>query len=162
MLSAIGSLFAGSGSTLSLVSAGLDLLGGFADNQSYKKSASQTLAIADREARQSLLAGQLDAERIVAAGRRDIGTAIARSGASGLQMRGSVMDLIASSYANLEMDRLNTLYNAQRDADLIRERARSQASQYKAAGKTSLTRSLGSSAMTLAKSGLFSSTEGIG
>lgn len=161
MFAAIGSFLGGMGNALPVASAALDIMSGISSRRSHSQAASSALAIGDREARQSLLAGQIEAERVVRQGERDVGRAIALSGAAGLQMRGSVLDLIANSYANIEMDRLNTLYNAQRDADLIRERSRAQARQTQAQGRANLTRSLGSAAMTIAGSGLFSSQEGI-
>lgn len=160
MFDFLGNIF-GSGDTLRVIAAGMQLVGGVAGQRRHAQQAQQVTDIGEREARQTLIAGQLDAQRIVLEGRRTVGMAIARSGAAGLQLRGSVLDSISSSYAAIEMDRLNTLYNAQREAALTRERARASARATRAEGTATLTRSLGSAAMTLAQSGLFSDQEGI-
>jgi hypothetical protein len=134
-------------------------VGGISGQKRQAVHAQELAAIGEREAQQTILAGQFEAQRIVLEGKKQVGVAIARSGAAGLQLRGSVLDSIASSYANIEMDRLNTIYNSQREAQLIRERARAQSQATKAEGRATLTRSLGGAAMTLAQSGLFSSQD---
>lgn len=161
MFNSIGNLFQSMSSSLPFISAGAQLLGGVGAQQRTSRSAADVLAIGDREAKQTLIAGQLESQQIATRGRAEIGMAVARSGAAGLQLRGSVLDSIANSYANLEMDRLNTIYNSQRDASLLREQARARARSVRGEGRASLTRSIGNAALTLANSGAFGSEEGI-
>lgn len=161
VLDSLGSLFDSIGEFMPAVSAGAQLFGGFQANKRYQQQAVDISGIGEREAQQTLIAGQVDARNLVREGRKTIGMAEARAGAGGLQMRGSVLDSVASSYANLKIDEMNTLYNANRQAALQRERARATSRATSDQGRGELTRSLGSAAMTLAQSGLFSSKEGI-
>lgn len=157
LFSSIGSLF--SGDTLRVMSAGMNLIGGVSGSSSASSHARMISAIGDREALQTLRAAELDAERLVRDGQRTIGFTQARAGAGNLQMRGSIMDIVANSYGELEMDRLITLYNAKREASLIQERAKANAKATRAEGRSKLTRSIGSAALELAGSGLFTKQE---
>lgn len=157
----IGSILEGFGEFLPVVSAGAQLLGGASSRQNAMNNAADIARIGEREARQTLIAGSINANQIALEGQKVAGLAQARVGASGFQLRGSTLDLVASNYANAEINRLNTLYNARREADLVRERARATATVTRAEGNVSLTRSIGGAAATLAGSGIFSKTEGI-
>jgi hypothetical protein len=168
MFERIGSFFGGVSSFLGglsgllpVVSAGAQFLAGREAQKSSVADASEMIRIAEREANESLIAGHIEAKRLVASGRKEIGMAIARSGAAGLQLRGSVLDSISNSYANLKMDELNTRYNAYRDASLLVEKANATARVMVAEGKATLTRSVGNAATTIANSDIFSSSGGI-
>lgn len=157
----LGSLLEGFGEFLPLVSAGAQVVGGVSARQTSREQAKDIQRLASREAQRTIAAGQIEAEQIRKQGLRTVGLARARVAGSGFQLRGSTLDVIAQSYANIEIDRLNTIYNSRRDAALMKERAAYGAKATRDEGTASLTRGLGGAATTLAASGLFSSKEGI-
>jgi hypothetical protein len=157
----IGSILEGVGEFLPVIGAGAQVLGGASSFMNSREQAKDMIRLASRESQRTIISGQIEAQQIQAQGFKTVGVARARVGASGFQLRGSTLDVIAQSYANIEIDRMNTIYNSRRDAALIKERAQYGAKATKQEGTASLTRGIGSAAMTLAGSGLFSSKEGI-
>jgi hypothetical protein len=157
----IGSLLEGVGEFLPMISAGSQLIGGGAAYSNAREQSKDMTRLASREAQRTIASGQIEAQQIQSQGFRTVGIARARVGASGFQLRGSTLDVIANSYANIEIDRLNTIYNSRREAALINERASYAAKATRQDGTASLTRGIGAAALTLSGSGLFSSKEGI-
>lgn len=138
------------GTVAPIISAGASLFAGNEAKKTSYASADDILRIAERESQETLVAGYIQSKQIQSAGKKEIGMAVARAGASGLQIRGSILDKIGNSYAELEMDRLNTLYSAYRESELLMERARADAASLKSEGKATLTRSITSSVGSLA------------
>lgn len=157
----IGSILESVGEFLPVVSAGAQVLGGASAFKTSREESKDMIRLASRESQRTIAAGQVEAQQIQTQGLRTVAIARARVGGSGFQLRGSTLDVIAQSYANIEMDRLNTIYNSRRDAALIQERAQYGAKAVRNEGTASLTRGLGAAAQTLSSSGIFSSKEGI-
>lgn len=161
LFDSFGSILEGVGEFLPIISAGSQLLGGASGMRSSREQAQDMTRLAAREAQRTIAAGQIEAQQIQTQGLRTVGMAKARAGSSGFQLRGSTLDVVAQSYANIEMDRLNTIYNSRREAALIQERAKYGAKATRDEGTASLTRGIGAAALTLSGSGIFSSKEGI-
>lgn len=157
----LGSILEGFGEILPVVSAGAQVFGGVAARRNAFVNAADISRIGEREAQQTLIAGKINSDQIALEGKRVAALAQARVGSSGFQLRGSTLDIVAQNYANVEINRLNTLYNSRREAALLKERAQATAKATSAEGTVSLTRSLGAAALTLSGSGLFANTEGI-
>lgn len=136
--------------------AGATLFGGFSANKRLNQQANQLLGIAEREVEYEMAAAGIEIDRIRRTGVRQIGEMSASIGASGFQMRGTSLDVIAESVMELEMDKIITQFNAERQAFMIREEAGFRAKSMRADGRSGLVRSVGSAAMQLAGSGLFS------
>lgn len=158
---AVGSILEGVGEFLPIISAGSQLLGGAEGRRYANEQARDTTRLAAREAQRTIASGQVEAQQIQSSGLRTVAVAKARVGGSGFQLRGSTLDVIVQSYENIEMDRLNTLYNSRREAALIKERGAYSAKALRDEGSASLTRGVGAAALTLSNSGLFSSKDGI-
>lgn len=157
----IGSILEGVGEFLPMISAGSQLLGGASRFKNSREESKDMMRLASREAQRTIASGQVEAQQIQTQGLRTVAVARARVGGSGFQLRGSTLDVIAQSYANVEMDRLNTIYNSRREAALMQERAKYGAKAVRSEGTASLTRGIGAAALTLSSSGIFSSKEGI-
>lgn len=66
----------------------------------------------EQEAQQELAKGEYDAQRQQMISGQKIGTSIASYAASGVTNTGSVLDVLAASQKNAELDRLNILHGA--------------------------------------------------
>lgn len=158
---AMGSILEGVGEYLPMISAGSQVLGGFSSFRNSRSESADMLRLSARESQRTIDAGALDAKQMQTQGLRTVAMARARVGGSGFQLRGSTLDVIAQSYANVEMDRMNTILNSRREAALMQERAQYGAKATRNEGTASLTRGIGAAALTLSNSGIFSSKEGI-
>ena len=101
--------------------------------RAYEFNANQ----ADINSRQAELIAAQDERQSRIVGKKAIGSMVANYGASGVNLEGSPMDVLAESLAQVELDSLNARYSGQSKAINFRNEARInryQGSQARASG----------------------------
>lgn len=150
---------------------GIEIAAGFAvasavGGAASKIQAGQAQAAAGRANARNLLAGseaaraagRERARQVERKNRRLISTGVARVGASGLQMGGSALDVMADNAAEAELERLTTLHLGESQAAGLKFRAgvaNAQASAIQTASFLSAGASLLKAGGGIAKSGAF-------
>lgn len=143
-----GAMSAGSTGAMgagSLIQAGGALYAGQAQSASLDAQA----ALQRQNAEQDLAAGMLNASRIQAFGATKLGAIEGGAAAGGVTESGSVLNVMAASTMNTEMDRQNTLHGA----ELKATNAENQASMDELGAKSALQGSYWSAAGSLVSGG---------
>lgn len=105
----------------------LRLAGAVGSGVSGYMSSSAQAGLASQNATASRVAASLEAQRYARDAKRRFGASVARAGASGTQLTGSVMDVLADQAAEEEMNRQLILYGGEVQA----ARSKAQAGYYK-------------------------------
>ncbi len=136
---------------LAIIAAGgvLGAAGKIYEGQAAKKAAEYNAQVAKKNAVLTLRQAADEERQVKVQGRKVIGDMRANFAASGIQMEGSALDVLAESAANIEADVLNIRFTGQMKADSLMDEARMQRS----AGNSAMNASYLGASSSLANAG---------
>lgn len=146
---------------LPAIATAFQVIGAISGASAEKRAANYNAAAAERNAVVSRQNAAADAELQSREARRRIGAARAGYGASGVAIEGSPLDVLETSAAEAEMDKLNILYKGELQAMGYEDTAALSRSRAKDAGTAGLFKA-GSAVLSGAQAGAFGKTLKIG